>query len=327
LIPQALNKIISRFVAAGAAFVVTSATAQNYPARPIRMIVPFAPGGGGDIVGRLLAQKMSEGLGKPLVIDNRGGAGGTIGTELAVKALADGYTVLLGNVGPLALSPSLYPQLTYDAVRDLAPVSMVASFPNVLVANISLPARSIQELVALIKSRRGKMNFGSAGTGTSTHLAAELFKAVARLDIVHVPYKGGAAALTDVIAGQVAYYFGSLPSSLPLARAGKVQALAVTSLRRSSAAPEIPTIAESGYPGFETAAWYGVLVPIGTPRDIVMRLNRATIAAVGAAEVKERLVQEGSEPMGSSPAQFGAYIKSEIEKWSKVVREANIKGD
>jgi tripartite-type tricarboxylate transporter receptor subunit TctC len=327
LIPQALNKIISRFVAAGAAFVVTSATAQNYPARPIRMIVPFAPGGGGDIVGRLLAQKMSEGLGKPLVIDNRGGAGGTIGTELAVKALADGYTVLLGNVGPLALSPSLYPQLTYDAVRDLAPVSMVASFPNVLVANISLPARSIQELVALIKSRRGKMNFGSAGTGTSTHLAAELFKAVARLDIVHVPYKGGAAALTDVIAGQVAYYFGSLPSSLPLARAGKVQALAVTSLRRSSAAPEIPTIAESGYPGFETAAWYGVLVPIGTPRDIVMRLNRATIAALGAAEVKERLVQEGSEPMGSSPAQFGAYIKSEIEKWSKVVREANIKGD
>jgi len=314
-------------VAAGAAFVVTSATAQNYPARPIRMIVPFAPGGGGDIVGRLLAQKMSEGLGKPLVIDNRGGAGGTIGTELAVKALADGYTVLLGNVGPLALSPSLYPQLTYDAVRDLAPVSMVASFPNVLVANISLPARSIQELVALIKSRRGKMNFGSAGTGTSTHLAAELFKAVARLDIVHVPYKGGAAALTDVIAGQVAYYFGSLPSSLPLARAGKVQALAVTSLRRSSAAPEIPTIAESGYPGFETAAWYGVLVPIGTPRDIVMRLNRATIAALGAAEVKERLVQEGSEPMGSSPAQFGAYIKSEIEKWSKVVREANIKGD
>jgi tripartite-type tricarboxylate transporter receptor subunit TctC len=291
------------------------------------MIVPFAPGGGGDIVGRLLAQKMSEGLGKPLVIDNRGGAGGTIGTELAVKALAAGYTVLLGNVGPLALSPSLYPQLTYDAVRDLAPVSMVASFPNVLVANISLPARSIQELVALIKSRRGKMNFGSAGTGTSTHLAAELFKAVARLDIVHVPYKGGAAALTDVIAGQVAYYFGSLPSSLPLARAGKVQALAVTSLRRSSAAPEIPTIAESGYPGFETAAWYGVLVPIGTPRDIVMRLNRATIAALGAAEVKERLVQEGSEPMGSSPAQFGAYIKSEIEKWSKVVREANIKGD
>ena len=327
MIPQALNKIISRFVAAGAAFVVTSATAQNYPARPIRMIVPFAPGGGGDIVGRLLAQKMSDGLGKPLVIDNRGGAGGTIGTELAVKALADGYTVLLGNVGPLALSPSLYPQLTYDAVRDLAPVSMVASFPNVLVANISLPARSIQELVALIKSRRGKMNFGSAGTGTSTHLAAELFKAVARLDIVHVPYKGGAAALTDVIAGQVAYYFGSLPSSLPLARAGKVQALAVTSLRRSSAAPEIPTIAESGYPGFETAAWYGVLVPIGTPRDIVMRLNRATIAALGAAEVKERLVQEGSEPMGSSPAQFGAYIKSEIEKWSKVVREANIKGD
>jgi tripartite-type tricarboxylate transporter receptor subunit TctC len=327
LIPQALNKIISRFVAAGAAFVVTSATAQNYPARPIRMIVPFAPGGGGDIVGRLLAQKMSEGLGKPLVIDNRGGAGGTIGTELAVKALADGYTVLLGNVGPLALSPSLYPQLTYDAVRDLAPVSMVASFPNVLVANISLPARSIQELVALIKSRRGKMNFGSAGTGTSTHLAAELFKAVARLDIVHVPYKGGAAALTDVIAGQVAYYFGSLPSSLPLARAGKVQALAVTSLRRSSAAPEIPTIAESGYPGFETAAWYGVLVPIGTPRDIVMRLNRATIAALGAAEVKERLVQEGSEPMGSSPAQFGAYIKSEIEKWSQVVTAANIKGD
>jgi tripartite-type tricarboxylate transporter receptor subunit TctC len=305
----------------------SSALAELYPSRPIRLLVPFAPGGGGDVVGRTIAQRLSEQLGKPIVIDNRGGAGGTLGVDLAAKAAPDGYTVLLGNVGPLALSPALYAKLPYDTLRDFAPVSLIASFPNILVANPNLPFKSVQELVAYAKSRPGKLNFASAGSGTSTHLAGELFKSVAGIDVVHVPYKGGAAAITDVIGGQVAYYFGTLPSSLPLARAGKLRALGVTSLQRSPAAPDVPTIAESGYRGFEMAAWYGLLVPAGTPRDIIAKLNAATFATLALPDVKERLAQDGSDPMGSTPTQFGAYIKSEIAKWSGVVRAANIKAD
>jgi tripartite-type tricarboxylate transporter receptor subunit TctC len=305
----------------------SSALAELYPSRPIRLLVPFAPGGGGDVVGRTIAQRLSEQLGKPIVIDNRGGAGGTLGVDLAAKAAPDGYTVLLGNVGPLALSPALYAKLPYDTLRDFAPVSLIASFPNILVANPNLPFKSVQELVAYAKSRPGKLNFASAGSGTSTHLAGELFKSVAGIDVVHVPYKGGAAAITDVIGGQVAYYFGTLPSSLPLARAGKLRALGVTSLQRSPAAPDVPTIAESGYRGFEMAAWYGLLVPAGTPRDIIAKLNAATLATLALPDVKERLAQDGSDPMGSTPTQFGAYIKSEIAKWSGVVRAANIKAD
>ena len=300
---------------------------EQYPVRPIRLLVPFAPGGGGDVVGRIVAQRLSEQLGKPLVIDNRGGAGGTLGVDMAAKAAPDGYTVLLGNVGPIALSPSLYAKLPYDPVRDFAPVTMIASFPNILVANTSLPFKSVQELVAYAKSRPGKLNFGSAGSGTSTHLAGELFKSVAGIDVVHVPYKGGAAALVDVIGGQVAYYFGTLPSSLPLAKAGKVRALGVTSLKRAPAAADLPTIAESGYPGFEMAAWYGLLVPTGTPREIVAKLNTATRAVLALSDVRDRFVQEGSEPIGNSPAEFGAYIKAEIAKWTAVVKAANVKAD
>jgi tripartite-type tricarboxylate transporter receptor subunit TctC len=312
------------FLASGLAL---PALAETWPARPLRFIVPFAPGGGGDVVGRAIGQRLGEQLGKPLIIDNRGGAGGTLGVDLAAKAAPDGYTLLLGNVGPIAVGPSLYPRLPYDPVRDFAPVTMIASFPNILVANPGLPFKSVPELVAYAKSRPGKLNFGSAGTGTSTHLAAELFSSVAGIDVVHVPYKGGAAALTDVIAGQVAYYFGTLPSSLPLAKAGRIRALGVTSLTRSPAAPDVPTIAESGYRGFEMAAWYGLMYPAGTPREIIVRLNAATMAVLALPDVKERLVQEGSEPMGNTPAQFGAYIKSEIAKWSAVVKAANLKAE
>ena len=212
------------FLIAGAIFIAFPALAETWPTRPIRFIVPCAPGGGGDVVGRIIGQRLSEQLGKPLIIDNRGGAGGTLGCELAAKAAPDGYTLLLGNVGPIAVGPALYPKLPYDPVRDFAPVTMIASFANILVANTGLPFKSVQELVAYAKSRPGKLNFASAGTGTSTHLAGELFKSVAGIDVVHVPYKGGAAALTDVIAGQVAYYFGTLPSSGPLAKAGKLRA-------------------------------------------------------------------------------------------------------
>ena len=306
---------------------VYPALAETWPTRPIRFIVPFAPGGGGDVVGRIIGQRMSEQLGKPLVIDNRAGGGGTLGCELAAKAAPDGYTLLLGNVGPIAVGPALYPKLAYDPVRDFAPVTMIASFPNLLVANPGLPFKTVPELVAYAKSRPGTLNFASAGAGTSTHLAGELFKSVAGIDVVHVPYKGGAAAMTDIIAGQVAYYFGTMPSSMPLAKAGKLRALAVTSLTRSPAAPEVPTIAESGYPKFETAAWYGLMFPTGTPREIVARTNAATMVVLALPDIRERLVHEGSEPLGSTPAQFGAYIKAEIAKWSGVVKAANLKAD
>jgi tripartite-type tricarboxylate transporter receptor subunit TctC len=310
-----------------AAFVISPAIAETWPTRPIRFIVPFAPGGGGDVVGRIIGQRMSEQLGKPLIIDNRAGGGGTLGCELAAKAAPDGYTLLLGNVGPIAVGPALYPKLAYDPVRDFAPVTMIASFPNLLVANPGLPFKTVPELVAYAKSRPGTLNFASAGAGTSTHLAGELFKSVAGIDVVHVPYKGGAAAMTDIIAGQVAYYFGTMPSSMPLAKAGKLRALAVTSLTRSPAAPEVPTIAESGYPKFETAAWYGLMFPTGTPREIVARTNAATMSVLALSDIRERLVHEGSEPMGSTPAQFSAYIKAEIAKWSGVVKAANLKAD
>jgi tripartite-type tricarboxylate transporter receptor subunit TctC len=310
-----------------AASVVSPAIAETWPTRPIRFIVPFAPGGGGDVVGRIIGQRMSEQLGKPLVIDNRAGGGGTLGCELAAKAAPDGYTLLLGNVGPIAVGPALYPKLAYDPVRDFAPVTMIASFPNLLVANPGLPFKTVPELVAYAKSRPGTLNFASAGAGTSTHLAGELFKSVAGIDVVHVPYKGGAAAMTDIIAGQVAYYFGTMPSSMPLAKAGKLRALAVTSLTRSPAAPEVPTIAESGYPKFETAAWYGLMFPTSTPREIVARTNAATMVVLALPDIRERLVHEGSEPLGSTPAQFGAYIKAEIAKWSGVVKAANLKAD
>ena len=310
-----------------AAFVISPAIAETWPTRPIRFIVPFAPGGGGDVVGRIIGQRMSEQLGKPLIIDNRAGGGGTLGCELAAKAAPDGYTLLLGNVGPIAVGPALYPKLAYDPVRDFAPVTMIASFPNLLVANPGLPFKTVPELVAYAKSRPGTLNFASAGAGTSTHLAGELFKSVAGIDVVHVPYKGGAAAMTDIIAGQVAYYFGTMPSSMPLAKAGKLRALAVTSLTRSPAAPEVPTIAESGYPKFETAAWYGLMFPTSTPREIVARTNAATMVVLALPDIRERLVHEGSEPLGSTPAQFGAYIKAEIAKWSGVVKAANLKAD
>ena len=314
-------------LACWASCIVLQSYAETYPARPIRFIVPFAPGGGGDVVGRIIGQRMSERLGKSLVIDNRGGAGGTLGVDIAAKAAPDGYTLLLGNVGPIALSPSIYSKLPYDPVRDFAPVTMIASFPNILVSNPALPFKTVQELVAYAKSRPGKLNFGSAGTGTSTHLAGELFKSVAGIDAVHVPYKGGAAAVTDVIAGQVAYYFGTLPSSLPLARAGKLRAVAVTSLKRSPTAPEVPTVAESGYRDFELAAWYGLLFPAGTPQVLIARMNEAAMFVLALPDVKERLAQDGSEPMGNTPAQFGAYIKSELVKWTAVVKAANVKAD
>ena len=321
-----------RYAALGLLFVVSNcAYAQQstggYPARPVRFVVPFAPGGGGDIVSRILAPTLSQFLGQPVVIENRGGAGGTLGTEIGAKAAPDGYTIVLGNVGPLAVAPSLYERLSYDPIKDLAPITLIASFPNLLVTHRSIPVQSVKDLVALAKARPGQLNYASAGSGTSTHLAAELLKVVARIDVVHVPYKGGAQALTDLLAGQVAFYFASVPSAIAFVRNGKLRGLAVTSLTRSSAAPDVPTIAEQGYPGFETAAWYGVLVPAATSKDIIARLHTELVRVLGQPDVKQKLQAQGGDPVGNSPGQFAAYIAAELAKWSKVVKAAGVKAD
>jgi tripartite-type tricarboxylate transporter receptor subunit TctC len=306
---------------------IASAFAETWPARPIRFLVPFAPGGGGDVVGRIIGQRMSEQLGKPLVIDNRAGGGGTLGCEIAAKATPDGYTLLLGNVGPIAVGPALYPKLAYDPVRDFAPVTMIASFPNLLVANPGLPFKSVPELVAYAKARPGKLNFASAGAGTSTHLAGELFKSVAGIDVVHVPYKGGAAAMMDIIAGQVAYYFGTMPSSLPLSKAGKLRALGVTSLKRSDAIPEVPTISESALPGYEAVTWWGIFAPARTPREIVNKIHADTVKALQMPDTLDKLAREGVNPAGSTPEQFATMIQDEMVKMAKIVKAANMKID
>jgi len=310
-----------------AVFCVADATAQPYPNRAIRFIIPFAPGGGGDMVGRVVGQKLAEQIGQNVVIDNRGGAGGNIGTELGARSKPDGYTLVLGNVGPLAVSPTLYPNLTFDPMKDLTPITMIASFPNLLVVHPSLPAKSVRELVTIARARPGELSYASAGNGTATHLAGELFKFMAAINIIHVPYKGGAAALTDVISGQVSFYFGTVPSALPLARAGRLRALAVTTQKRSAVLPDTPTVGESGFPGFETSSWYGLMVPAGTPRDINQRLHAEMMKVLASTDVKNRFAQEGSEPSPGTSEQFTEWIRSENTKWSKIVKASRAKID
>lgn len=301
-----------------------AAIAQDYPAKAVRWIVPFAAGGGGDIIIRTVAQKLGERLGQPVVVDNRAGAGGSLGTEIAARAPADGHTLLMANVAPMAINVSLYRKLPYDPVRDFSPITPLASFPNVLVVHPSLPVRSLSELIALARRRPGELTYASAGSGSTTHLAAEFFKAQAKLDLIHVPYKGGGPALIDVVAGQVTMYFGSMPASLPQIRSGRLRGLAVTSLQRSAAAPDLPTVAESGFPGFEAVTWIGAVAPAGVPSGIVNRLNRELVEIVRTPEVRNKLVAQGAEPLTATPEQFGAYIRSEIDKWAKVVRQSGI---
>lgn len=302
-----------------------AADAAAYPTRPIRFIVPYVSGGGGDIVARTAAVKMSERFGVSVIVDNRAGAGGSLGTELVAKASPDGYTLLLGNVGPLAINVALYKTLPYNPLTDLAPVSMLAVYPNVLVIHPGVPAQSLGEFVTLVKSRPGTFSYGSAGTGSSTHLAAELLKSMAGLNMMHVPYKGGAQAIVDVMAGQVQMYFSSTLGALPHVKSGKLRALAVTSATRPRAAPDLPTIAESGFPGYEAVNWLGLLVPARTPAPIVSRLNGEIVRIFGLPEVEERLSSQGGEAKANSPAEFAAYIRAEIRKWSEVVRVSGAK--
>ncbi len=288
------------------------------------MIVPYPPGGGTDIVGRMVAQKMSENFGQTVVIDNRGGAAGSIGSEIAAHSVPDGYTILMGNVAPNAINVGLYARLGYDPVKDFEPVSLVASTPNILVVQQSFPAKTVPELIALAKAKPASLNYPSAGLGSSSHLAGELFDNLAGVKMVHIPYKGGGPALTDLLGGQVQLMFATMPAAMPHVKSNRLRAIAVTSAKRSQALPELPTIGET-LKGYDASTWYGVLAPARTPRAIVTALHGAIVKILGIAETRERLLAQGFEPVGSTPAEFGAYINSEIVKWGKVIKAAGIK--
>ncbi len=319
-----MNKHLFLLIFFSATAYATLCAAQDYPSRPIRFVVPFPSSGGGDIIIRSLSQKLSERLGQAVVVDNRSGAGGNVGTELVARSPADGYTLVMANISPFAINASIYKKLPFNAITDFTPISLVAAFPNVLVVHPSLPANSLKELVALAGARPGQLTYASSGAGSITHLSAEFFRSQARLDIVHVPYKGGGQALIDLVAGHVSIFFSSLPGALPHVRSKRLRGLVVTGLARSSAAPEIPTLAESGFPAFEAATWIGAAAPVGLARPILNRLNSEIVDIMRAPDMRERLVSQGAEPQTSTPEQFAAYIKSENTKWAKIVRDAGI---
>ncbi|MCW5575508.1 MAG: tripartite tricarboxylate transporter substrate binding protein [Burkholderiales bacterium] len=315
------------FIAFAALFIaLPAAQAQNYPERPIRLVVPFAPGGGTDIIGRIVGQGLAEALGQPVVIDNRGGAGSTLGTEIVARAPNDGYTLLFGNIS-LAFNATLYKKLRYDTQRDLAPVSLAAVQPNIVVVNPKIPANSLKEFIGLARANPGKYNFASAGTGSGTHLAAELLKLITKIDLVHVPYKGTGPALTDLMGGQVAMMVSTFASALPHIKSGRMRALGVTTMKRSPAAPDVPTLDESGIAGYDYSTWYGLLGRGGTQKAVVDRLNAATRQVLERAEIRQRLDQQGVEPIRNTPAEFAAYLKSETEKWGKVVKATGATAD
>jgi tripartite-type tricarboxylate transporter receptor subunit TctC len=302
----------------------SAAQAADYPERPVRVIVTFPAGGGTDIVARMIFQKVAERTGASFVIDNRGGAGGTIGTELAAKAPADGYTIVVVS-GSHTINPSLYKKLNYDAVRDFAPVTMLVTGPGVLVVHPSLPARNVRELIAIAKSRPGQLLYASPGNGTPPHLAAELFKSMAGVDLVHVPYKGNAQAMTDLIAGQESLSFPTGPSAMPHVQTKRLRALGVTSAKRASGLPDIPTIAESGLPGYDASAWYGVLAPVGTPTAIIAKLQSEIQVALRSPDIVDKLSAQGLEPAPNNADEFARFIAAELAKWNKIIAAAGIK--
>jgi tripartite-type tricarboxylate transporter receptor subunit TctC len=308
-----------------AAFLAEPAFAQGYPNKPIRLIVPFAAGGGNDNVARLVGKRLADGLGQPVLVDNRPGAGGVVGAELAAKSAPDGYTLFLGGVGSHAINPNLHEKLPYDPIKDFAPVALLAQAPLILVVHPSVPARDIADFIAYARANPGRLNFASNGNGSSSQLAAVMFDSMAGVDMVHVPYKGLAPALSDLLSGQVQLMFSSVVAILPHIKAGKLRALAVTGTKRLASMPELPTIAESGLPGYEASSWYGILAPAGTPRDIVARLNAELGRALEQPEVRNSLLAEGAEPIGGSPERFAVHIRSEKERLGKLIRDAHIR--
>jgi len=315
-------------LACAAACVAASglAMAQDYPNKPVKLVVPYPPGGPTDIVARVVAQKLQEQMGQPFVIDNKPGAGANTGAEAVARSTPDGYTLLVATTAH-AINPSLFSKLSYQLLKDLAPVSQLTSGPLVIVANPALPAQNIQELIALAKGKSGGLNFGSSGNGQSTHLSAELFSAMAGIKMSHVPYKGSAPALTDVMAGQTDLMFDTMLSAMPHVKAGKLKALAITSSQRSPVAPHLPTVAESGLPGYEAIAWNGLLAPAGTPKDVVARLNTELKKALENPDVRQRFEAQGFAASWNSPATFGSFLQAEVDKWAKVVQVSGAKVD
>ena len=304
-----------------------TAAAQDYPTRPITLIVPYAAGGGNDVMARAAADKMSRTLGQQIVIENRGGAGGSIATRQIAKSAPDGYTLGLGGTGTLAINPTLYPNVGYDPRKDFAPVGLIATSALVVVVNPSLPVRTIPDLIALAKKEPGKLNFASAGAGSGIHLAAEYFATLAGIKLTHVPYKGSSPALTDLVGGHVSIYFSSLPPAVGLVKEGKVRALAVTSAKRSAIFPDLPTVAEAALPGYEAVLHYGIVAPAGTPRPIIDKLGAALRAAVMSEDLKTRLADDGAEPLPSTPEEYAADIDREETKWSAIVKASGAKAE
>jgi tripartite-type tricarboxylate transporter receptor subunit TctC len=299
--------------------------AQAWPAKPVRLMVPFPPGGSTDIVARIVGQKLGERLGQSMVIENRGGAGGTLGTAQVAKAAPDGYTLTVASTSTHVVAPSVYQKLDYDPVKDFAPISLMAVSPYLLVVHPAVPAKSVKELVELARKQPGKMNYASAGVGSTTHLAMEMLKSVSNTYMLHIPYNGNGPAGTAVISGQVEILFGSMPAVLPHAKGGRVRALAVGTLARSPSMPEIPTIAESGYPGFDASLWLGIMAPAGTPQPVIDRLHKEIVAVVSAADTREALSKAGAEPVTSSPAELAAMVRDGVPKYAKIVRMAGVK--
>ena len=305
---------------------MAAVNAQQYPVRPIRFIVPFAPGGSTDLLARFLAPRLTEALGQTVIVDNRGGAGGVIGAELAARAPADGYTIVLGSPGPLTINPNLQ-KVPYDTLRDFAPITLATISPFTLVVHPSLPVNSVKDLVALAKAKPGSLNYGSAGNGSVAHFSTEQFKALAGVDIVHVPFKGSGPAVADLLGGRLHLMFENLPTIVPHVRTGKLRMLAVGTQTRSALVPEVPTVAESGVPGYESSTAFGVLAPARTPAAVIMRLNREAVKALQAADLKEKLSGLGLEAVGSTPQQYAAHLKDELAKYGRIVKSAGIKAD
>ena len=319
---------ITRTIAALAFAMLASGThAQAWPAKPIKWVVPFAPGGTTDILARTIGDKLAIALGQPVIIENKPGAGGGVGADYTAKAPADGYTIMGGTISTHAINASLYKSLPYDPVKDFAPITLIARVPNMLVVNPDVPAKNVAELIALMKANPAKYTFASSGNGTSQHLSGELFKTMAGVEMQHIPYKGSPPALQDVVGGQVTMTFDNITTAWPLAKGGKLRALAVTTAKRSSVAPEVPTLAESGLAGYEVGSWQGVFAPAGTPPEIVKRLNAEIVKIIRMPDVNEKLTALGAEPVGNTPEEFGALVRAEVGKWADVVKKSGAKVD
>jgi len=322
-----MNKSIRHAMLAAAMLPAGIAIAQPYPSKPIRFIVPFPAGGIADVMARVFGQKFNDAWGQPVVIENRPGAGGNIGAEAVAKSPPDGYTLVMGSIGTHSVNISLFSRMPFDPVRDFAPIALVIKSQNLLVVHPSVPAKTVQELIALARARPGQLAYASAGNGTAGHLAGELFKAMAKIDIVHIPYKGNVPAITDLIGGQTSMTFATMPTVLPQVKADRLRALAVTGAQRSSALPNAPTVAEAALPGFEVTNWIGVFAPAGTPADIVAKLNAEIMRIMRLPDVEPRLASEGAQFTPNTPNEFAAFVKSEIAKWGKVIRDAGLRAD